>query len=412
MPMTQALPPDSVLVTLGDLLRHLWRRRYLALGAPAALVVLTYLFLKFLAGENFQATATVMVRPPAAALRSGPNLGSLEVPSYKDILTNDELVRSVVDAARGRFADDLGDAKFEELKRNFSVRVVTTRDTSVQTTFSPVLEMTVKGPSPDAALFMMQQWLDGALARYGGLFSDQMRDVAEASSEKATGAIERLGELRRKEQELSRRLELVDTVISSKYRLLDSGYGETGLVFNLDMAEPSEGLPQASRSFSFRGLMAEQARLELRIAELEGRPEDGTGAAELAGVRSRLERSNELIAQIGADLEALASRSAELRGEYEAAKASAGLAEQAVEALSEIAARAAADQTLVVGDGSAAKGDLRVLSSPVLPEKRVGFSRVLTAIAAGTAFFVFLLLLFSIEIALARVLQSDKSANA
>ncbi len=424
----QATEPQ--VLSTAELVAHLWRRRWMLLLAPSAVAIATYLLVRAFGGEVFESTAVVYLREKPTDKRSEnePRMAWIDAPSYKDILLNDEVLKTVVEATRSNLPGSLGNKPYEKLKDCFSIRTVTTRDTAVQTTFSPVIEMVVKGPGAKTAKFMADTWLAESLRLYGHISGGDAANTAKAVREETERRARELDEIKREEARLDYELDRIKIIL----------YGHYALFYHGDLRAPM-AFPQllpssAGRESAWGGgratLFEQRNASAVRVAELEGaiarrRRMDGDTKLrdgvrledpvlmeledQLAREQARLARIETLVTETDANIKSLGTEAARLEGEVAAARGRRFAADNAITSLTDMAGYAIADSVLVPDDDDPERrGALRVLARPILPEERVGPKRSLYALAAGIAFGIFLLFGLVAEAWVRKSLQEDR----
>lgn len=422
---------DPQLLSTSELVAHLWRRRWALFLAPCVVTVGTYLLIRAFGGEVFESNAVVYLRerPTDERSKSEPRLAWVDAPSYKDILLNDELLKGVVDATRSKYPGSLGSKPYEKIKDSFAVRTVTTRDTAVQTTYSPVIEMSVKGPSAQTAKFMADTWLNESLRTYGQFVAGDAAGTAKAVRDETDIRAKELDEVKREEARLDFELDRVKVLLYGHYALLYHGDLRSPMVF------PQLVPPDLERESAWGGgratLFEQRNSAALRVAELEAalarraklteetklrdelRLEDPVAMEIEEGLireRARLARIESLITETDTNIKSLGVEAARLEGEVAAARGRRYAADNAIRSLTEMAGYAIADAVLVPDEGDPdRRGALRVLARPILPEERVGPKRSLYAIAAGIAFGIFLLFSFVAEAWVRKSLGADRN---
>ena len=182
---------------------------------PIITVGVTYFLIRAFGGETFESTALVMLRDRPVDERNELDNRTLWIdpPTYKDILLNDETLKGVVDATRAKFGNEFGNEKYEKLKDGFQVRTVTTRDTAVVTTFSPVIEISAQGPKPEISKFMVDEWIKRAVQMYGTLGAADAIAVAKATAEVATVKNEELLKAKQAEAAIDYELDRLKALI-------------------------------------------------------------------------------------------------------------------------------------------------------------------------------------------------------
>lgn len=364
------LPGELATLNFVDFSRHLWRRRYVLLAAPALVVILAYLFIRLVVGETFEATAVIMVRTPPTEILPTQKALSVESPVYEDILSSDELLHRVIREGREAFPDQIPDKDFERLRQRFRVRIITTVDTTVRTEYSPVISMRARGSTRESTYFLADRWLQNAVERYGKL------RIREAQSAQAAyqGEFDRLSsevqELQAREVELEEALRAVSQRAAARSRVL---YGSPAT-----RQDPVTG-----------GLIEERAALEIELSA--GGGEEERAQARIAAIDGLMER-------LEGELEELARQKATLERELGDVRNGLITARERMAEARVILTRVSSD-SVALSDPAYPdmEGDFVVLSRPVMPERRVAPPRTVLAILIGIGFGFLLLFLILLE---------------
>lgn len=406
-------------ITVEDIVKHLWSRLWLLLLVPPVLLVAAYLGIRYFGGETYRSSAILMVRTTANQFRDQNRLDPIDPPVYEGLLKNDALLLDVVTATRKKFGSAFGNSKFEWIKSAFTVKSVTTRDTSVTTTYSPMIELSVEGGSAEVARFMADTWVTLAIERYGNLQSSEADATAKATQRRFEGVSTKVAELRKNRFEFERQLRDVETLLRAKYRVLardpvvlsDVAEGSQSARLNpnapppefadfklsLDSGSSGAGPIWETKSL---GLVEERAALELRIAELEATP---SKAAEAGPLKARIVAIDDLMTRTKTEINELGKRLVEVQTGLEQMKDELALAQAARQEMSRVAAVASMTGS-DFNDPSepGASSDFRRIADPITPEFRVKPSRMLIAAASAVAGAVLLIFLLVAELYLRR----------
>lgn len=176
--------PDS-LTGIGplDVIRHFWRRMPLYIGFCLLAGIATAAFVYTAVGRQYTASATLMVREPTAEPLQTLRLESLEPPVYEDIFLNDQILFETIQEARAKYPG-FPQVNWEQRRSSFEVEYLTTRDTSVSTTYSPVLRLSASFNNPEIAKFLMDTWLRKILTRFGQMRTRQANAIREFTTER------------------------------------------------------------------------------------------------------------------------------------------------------------------------------------------------------------------------------------
>lgn len=392
---------DSLLVSPAEIVRNFVLRLPLIVVLSGLVSVGTYLSIRTFGGEIFESSALVLVRerPTALAVRGDEvrTIQTIAPPAYRDILMNDELLLEVFTAAKAKFPDLFGNVYFTRFRENYSVKVLTIQDTSVTQSYSPVLRLSIKAPSAEAAKFMADLWLERAINQYGRIYSvESARTIANVDARRAELS-SKYEAAKLAEQSAYRELERLDSELKARSELL------RGVPLRLPIERPTAVLEKLDEEImSSKGLIAELADIRLDIAALSASPGNET---QVQALRAREQRALEIIAENEKVIDDLSLGASKAKAAQVAALALADGYKWQMDALNAMGQLAGADSSKSAGSISLEdSSDLRVLARPTLPDFRVGPKRAI--ISAGAAFgSLFLLsLLFLFEPHLRRAL--------
>ncbi|MBI1289858.1 hypothetical protein GC173_01255 [bacterium] len=368
---------DQPSVTSTDIVRHLWSRRYLLLLAPGIFFVLTYAYTIYFMGEVFETSSTLLIRNVPSSLRDGPRLEKVDAPSIPDMLSSDEILLDVVKAARAKFPD-YPQGNFEKIKGSFKVKTIITRDTTVQSSYSPAVILTTRGKTPEIALFLAEEWTNLSVERFGQLRSREALAIQKTAGEKFDAFSAQAAELAAKQTDLELRRDELDALYASRQTLLSGSATPT-------MNAPSEAEVMPG------GLFGEKARLELELA--------GANSDKTPALRTRLERVNEMIRQTNGEIEMVNKDRAAVRNQLEGVRRDLLVVREKAGQMRQILTTTTADATLIPDPlNPEVSGDLGILAKPILPESRT--SPLRGVIASGGAVFLTAVLLALILIEL------------
>lgn len=408
---------DSSTLSTAELVAHLWRRRWLLLVLPVLTVVVTYCIVRAFGGETFESTALVMLRDRPVDERNALDTRTmwLDAPTYKDIFLNDEVLKGVVDAARAKYGPDFGDEKYEKLKDGFKVRTVTTRDTAVVTTFSPVIELSARGPQPEISKFMVDEWIARAIRVYGTLGAADAIAVAKATSDVAAVKNEELLKAKQAEAAIDYELDRLKVLIDAYSTLFYDENIKSRVTIEVPKTdqEKEEFVEWEENPYRMAGmgLLEQRAQIMFAIAELQPSANEYEKARR-EKLERRLDKIEFLINETNDNIKKLSEEAARLEGEVAKQRSLRVAADNALKSLNEMSGFAAADSILIPdAKDSDHSGMLRVLTQPIVPEFRVGPKRSIISIAAGFAMGVFLLLSVIGEAWLRKSLGTNQAAS-
>ena len=390
IPLSEPISPFNPI----KLIRHLWSRRLLFLILPPLFVIGTYLFIRFQMGEKFESSALIKSRTPAGILKNNDGIDHFEPPVFEDIFLNDDLLMGVVDKCREKFPE-LKNIKYEKLKKIFTLKVITMRETIVVSEYSPMIRLTVTGSSREIAHFAVSTWLEMAMERYGQMRAQEAQaitDSFQATYDQLSIDAEQIQKLESKAQN---QLLSTNNYMSSLYRQLN-GMGSAVLGSN------------GAASATSPGLYAEITNIELELAELVSSPrdEDQVMARKL---KARLEKAQEILVKTTEQLKVYGEEKTAASSELEGHREKLLLVREKMEQLREIISLTAPDAQ-VVNDpyNKGLNNEFSVMAWPQVPEYRVAPARSLLAIAAGIALSVLLLMLVVAEFYLKVALETEE----
>lgn len=384
---------------------ELWRNRWRLGGAFLAFGLFAYLCLRLFVTETFLAQAQLLVRPQPLILgtRDSDARPNVEAPAFEDILRGDEILELVREEGRKTHPEWLR-VEFERYRNWFKVKSLTTRDTSVVTTYSPVLSLSVEAPKPEVAKLLMDEWLRLILERFGNLNAAEAATQRAAALEANRLLQEELKRLTARERELATELSLASAAIRGRMRMLTTAPVTDAKDTSYDLRLLAGGLTSADGVLGFEvntappnvyagpGIWERMVDLQAAMAKANADPAGATAqgkalAAELAELKN-VERS------IEEELKAARAKEAELASALAVTRSERKGVDARLSVNTSVLAYSASQNS--VPDALAAQGehsDLKVLSRPVKPEKRVSPpSRVLLSIVAGFAMTVLLAL--------------------
>lgn len=353
------LPGELASLNFVDFARHLWKRRYVLLLVPPAIVILAYLFIRTFGGETFEANAVLMVRTPPTEILPTQKALAVETPVYEDILASDEIIRQVIDEAREKYPNDISATQFERIRRRFKVEVIATVDTTIRTEYSPVISMSVRGSTRELAYFLADRWVELAVERFGKLRLHDAKTARDAYQEEYDRLAEISGTLQEREvnlegegRQLSNRIDVLTRALTQP----PAQGRQTGLLeamleaeLALERAEDLGGEDTGELEQIARQASAAVDRVENELKNL--REKKGAVDSALENVRKDLVSARERMAETRVILTRVASDSVALRDPR----------------FPEM------------------QGDFLVLSRPVMPEFRVAPARTVLAILIGFA---------------------------
>jgi hypothetical protein len=334
----------------------------------------------------------------------------IDPPTFRQMFMADENVRFVVNQyndgfREGRWAEDPGarliTTPLEKLRPMFVATSATSVDTTVNTEFSPNVELRTRGFSPGMARTLLDLWISRILDQYGNLLTQEATYVSNAARVRADELKGELGAVERQRELLDQRLALVDTQVAGLRRALTSARpeprrspigNEVLALGTFSGARETSVTIQGDSQAGEPGLIerAARVRVQLNIA----RQPNGASEQEARRLELELEEVEAEIGAIETQLGMLGEDAADLAGERGEVAVELARLENAVRLVASQASQAEALRRQLVDEpeGWAQENysTLRVLAEPVVPNERVWPKR--TFIAGGVAFAVFLLL--------------------
>jgi len=421
-------------LTFSDFIYHLWTRRFVIVIVCFFTLILGYLGMRYLHGELYQTTALMIVRSqPRISIVESEEIG-VQPPAFQSLFTSDETISYVRNQyndmfERGVFPPEATHTKLqtelERLRARFNVENGTTVDTTITTKFSPILEFSVLGESRDQALVLMELWTAYCLREFGNLVNDEAEVAIQSYDLKNEQLGSELGTITVELEKLRQEKILIDTEIRGLYRTLTNMPPEEAkrfvdndmLPFNMDTGPfrtdmnvtTNEGVPEP-------GIWE-----RIRTLRLESSSESDQSQQEIVQTLNRLmEQSNEIMIEIRELIDEsteLAAGIANLEVKVNSLQYAIRLNSSAyaqAQALRRPVAEGSDDPETDLAGNQQAFGTLRLISDPVLPQKRYSPQRTLIALMITIGVGLFMLLLFCVERYLRYVvdLQNEKKAKA
>jgi hypothetical protein len=409
-PADLAPPPLSP----AEALLHLWRRRWIILGAAVVSAGIAYgvSFARLPQARTFEARAMVLVRmhPLVLNMKDDELRNAIETPAYEALFLGDEIIDEVRQRARAAKVK-AADASLEALKGMLNATYKVTRDTTVFTTFSPVITLSAKTADAESSKALLDLWLAVLVERFGTLASDEARLIA-AAAEEASAALE--AESARVGAEQARaeaRMRVATTMIDGRLRMLTSAapVAPRAVVEGPNILggglRPVQGgarvSVQGEAPNSYLGPGLWDRRVELARAVTE----EGMSPEEIAGEQARIDAMEATVAK---DLDALVAQQAEAGAALARIQQARRELDQHIEVNAAVMAYAKTQLALARREGINAT-ELRVISRPVLPESGRGATvSKLLALAAGLAVAAALVVYFVVERAVQRVADWER----
>ena len=253
----------------------IWKKKYLILGLSLLLAIISIILtsIEGLIREKFEVHASLYLNQPPPI--SGTEYNVLQTPaiSFETLLVNDDLIRDVLEAYIKQYPGTR--TKLELFKKRFKVTTEIAEDTNIRRKYSPVLELVTYGPTPAEAHFIMDQWVNMAIKRYGDLpaqsinfFLDYCQSNLENTQELLAVREDEYIKVKWELHSLTKILIDKENLLSPatipmdlRRRAMDIGGSRTQQ--NVDV------LVQSMEGINRPGLMEERARLDIEIKRLE-----------------------------------------------------------------------------------------------------------------------------------------------
>lgn len=418
--MNHSTPKDLI---PRDYILHVWRRTLLILVLTAASLVLTYLGVRYLASEQFETRALMLVRSQPRLSNIESEDVSISPPSFESLFKSDETITYVRNQYndmfdRGVFPPEASHVRLnsplEKLRGRFQTKSAANVDTTVYTKFSPVVELKCYGDTRDQALVVMELWLTYCQRTYGNLLNDEAEVLLESVNKTSDELQQEMKALVEKREGLVREKQLMDAKIASNYRLLTNAPlpKEFEVVGNDIMAFSMDSGP-ARTNLQLDQLPAQDPGIWERIATLEL---DQTQGASDSNLLNQFKSLNDLSDRLLVEIRSLMEQSKTVAGDIAKLEVELNKTQYAVRMLSSQYAYAqalrrpdkeATGENETISVDAHGYGTLRVMGKPALPQLRDSPKRTLiAALTAGGTFF-FLILLFCMECYLRHALRQE-----
>lgn len=384
MPLTRRNEsPDP----LGPVVIVLWHRKWFIAGLAILAFLASYLTLRYFP-EEFETSAEIYISRLNAA-------EDVRHPDAVAVLAkSDYLLNKVRDAYVERFR--VPKPVFEDFVKQFKTKTTVLQDTAVKKDFLPIVELTVRASGTEESKFLMDAWTRLLVEDFGNYVADEAK-VRLTAAQVEEGLIET--EIRESEEQLARtstELAFAEKILAEKMNLL----APSELRRPLLRQTPGSGTERGGSSMQVSidqevgasgrepGLMAKltEARINLALARTDGQTSDA----------QRLQRLTSVLETVAADVAAsvtqLQGRVGKLLEEQQAATREVETGRTKLREMHTFS-----DKLNVIAStylhqqqkGLSAGGDFQVLTSPVLPDRRVWPKRTLVAaIVAALVFFV------------------------
>lgn len=373
------------------LIRHLWSRKYIILLAPIVFLVLATVYFRTNMNDVYECSAVLRIRPEPSQLMNGRAFQNFEPPVYQDIFLAPSLLKEVVDDARQEFAD-FPKTNFESLKNRFDVSIVRTRETVVVSEYSPVFQLKVESPTAEQAYFLLENWLNKSLDRFGQMRAGEALEIRkefQAAYDELNGHADTF---QAREAELQQQLLHINQLMAARYQEL-KGVGASISLTGERNTDEANG-----------GLFGERTRLRLDIAEAQAANESDR----VSRLTARATAVDESIEAVLAEIDTMSQQKVTITRELESSRERLLLLREEVENVRQILA-STKPESITVEDplNPGTRGDFSILSKPVKPETPVGPKRMLYSL--GTTVFLsgLVLLLIIIEYYLRLALKPE-----
>jgi uncharacterized protein involved in exopolysaccharide biosynthesis len=373
-----------------EVIAHLWRRRYVLVVVPLLFTILTFAYVFIRMGESFSSRATLMVRSSPGSMREGPRLLDLNPPAYSDFLLSDEILYGALNSVKKEHPEYVG--RLEDLKKEFKVKTVLTRETVTSTEYSPILILTANGPSPKIAHRLAEEWMNLSIARFGQMRSNEAGQMRKVMAEQFDLLAAEAEKLDKRQATLQNQITDMDTFIAVKRRIL-AGTGAAKLVFEKGKDNKNE----TATSYEDLGLVHERTMLELDLAQLEKANPDQTAPA--AGLRARIAKIDEIVPGIIKEVEEIGVRKTELVKDLEAVREQLLTVKGRLDTTRDVVASVSPEMSVIADPANPeVSGIFSIIARPMEPDKKDGPPRTLISLGAGTAMAALLMLLMILEL--------------
>jgi hypothetical protein len=384
MPIVRRSEPGD---RLAPRVLYLWNRKWWIIIPTIVMFFLTY-FLMLFVKQDFAVSSEVYVNRLAVFQDNQASPQTVAA-----LAKSDALLYRVREEFLARFKGER--AMFEKFGKQFRVKQETLQDTTVNKEFSPVLQLTVTATGREETRFLMQTWTRLLVEMYGNFATTEARLRLEQLQREDDRLDAELRSLEAERAQAAAELpayrkllaEQLDLLAPADLKLPEAPSVVTGEQYssNVTMQLAVEQAPQNRRT----GLLADLANAQLELYWLQATEE--TTAPAITELEIEVGVLNRLAAEAQTSATGMQVRVADLQQKFETASRQIDVKRSQQRELHRFMDQIAAVAALYrepAGDGHAVAGDLRVLSSPILPELRVWPKRTLTALIVAIATFV------------------------
>jgi len=340
----------------------LWYHKWLIMGIAIIAGVLTYIGLLFV-NETFRVKAEIFVnRLPTANDQETPN------PETVTSLLKSQAVLEKVRNDYVQAFDVSRVPKIEAFTRQFEVKSVILQDTTVQKQYSPVLSLQVDSVGTSETRYIMDSWIRNFIEEFGNYTTLEAVGKRDAY----------LKEKSKVEKEIAD-LEIKRAMYDSQLPYLKRSLAE-----NLDVLTPSQLQFQEDDADTIKmdlklqnprmrpGLLERYSELQLQV---QGGNTPSTAGLELAALSTAIREARTSVSL--AEKELAQVRMLQLQAIRQLTQLT-DVQKAVNEAVSRFTVAAAVyKQTFV--EGLPAGGDIRALTSPIMPETKIWPKRTLVA---------------------------------
>jgi capsular polysaccharide biosynthesis protein len=195
---------------------HLWRRRYVILGATVLFMAIAAVYVQFIANPVYIASAQILVKQKTSL--TDTDLAPFSPITFEAVVQNDELLKEVMNTFQARH--NIHGMQLERFRKTIKLKTLVAEDTSVRRVYAHVMLLSIQGNSPDAAKELMDIWTSLIIGKYSSLVREQSVYILPYYKQKVA-QIE--SELAQSEKELARiRWEMPNKIkeLSDKENLL------------------------------------------------------------------------------------------------------------------------------------------------------------------------------------------------
>lgn len=388
MPIARHVEPVD---TIGPRLLYLWHYRWWILVPSLLLGIVVYLVLRALPGE-YKVNAEMYVN----RLSAMPDRDDVPNPAtVASLLQNDALLYQVRRDYVQTFNVE-NPPQFEKFVKAFKVRTNILQDTTVKKDLSPVVELEVQYAGTSETRFLMESWMQNFLTRYGSFATGEAASKRQALQFEASRLEGEIQQAVQRRSKLAAELAFQEKVLAELVDLLaPANPSPKASPARQDMADNNAGtaarvnlvLNMANKE---EGFLARRARLQLELAQAQTALQDAS-TTPAARLEARLKALSQIIDETATSVSQYQAVVAQTQAALEEADRSIVIkrgtldrVQQSIDRYTVITSATPSESTAEMPAGS----DVRALTMPVTPEKRVWPKRTVAAGSAALAAMV------------------------